>query len=616
MLLIMKMKYISFALLAAVALTSCDDQLTTYSESTYTDNVVYSNATLTEDAIMYIYSWFGSTNSHRSRYMPYYGMNTDAEYYTDLKSTADTRTSVCVYDGYAANSTLTSGSNPGPYTCFYNAIEAANVAIAGIREFGDLTNSDFQYLLGEALTLRAQYYYDLVRCWGDVPMRFEPVDESTIKIPKSDRDEIYKQLIADLKEAADYLPWPNASTRTSTTERVNKAFALGLRARLILMASGYAQRPTSLDDPTGSSCRKSTDPDLTSTTLLQEALDNLKSIISSGTVKLNSTYASIWDQLAKDNITAGREEIFEVPFAAGRGRFLYHFSVFHLDGSDHLTKSKYGGQNACPPTLYYEYNAGDSRRDVCCVPYKWAKSKFGGYTMEDLYNLSGGSEPARPSFNFGKYDYELMDRQVTSNDDGVNLPVLRYADVLLMAAELANELGDLTTAKSYLQQVRARAYTDATAAEKSANVTDYINAITSKDAMLSAIQEERLLEFPGEMLRKQDLIRWNLLGKNVKSTVENMTALKNRTGKYANIPHTVYTRTVNGKLEVYGLNAGETEDKTAEGWNKLGYDFITTACNDNILEHYYVNDPDTKQYWPIFSVELTTNEMLMNNYGY
>ena len=77
------------------------------------------------------------------------------------------------------------------------------------------------------------------------------------------------------------LPWPNETERTKTNERVNKAFALGLRARLILMASGYAQRPNSLDDTEGSSIRRSSDPELTSDNLLREAYNDLKSIISS-----------------------------------------------------------------------------------------------------------------------------------------------------------------------------------------------------------------------------------------------------------------------------------------------------------------------------------------------
>lgn len=272
-----------------------------------------------------------------------------------------------------------------------------------------------------------------------------------------------------------------------------------------------------------------------------------------------------------------------------------------------MTKTNYGGQNIPAPTLYYEYDNADQRRDVNCVPYKYDN----GYTMAKL----GDNDASAPSFNFGKYDYERMTRTVSSNDDGVNLPVLRYADILLMAAELANELEGPDAAKPYLKEVRNRAFA---VADRPANVEAYVNAISSKADMLKAIQKERLLEFPGEMLRKQDLIRWNLLGTAVRQTVTDMRALRDRTGKYADVPTVVYTRTnAAGKLEYYGLAKGETAAPAGEGWTQLDYDFVSATVKDNMLANYFANDPDSRQYWPIFDSDINaSNNALINNYGY
>lgn len=593
-----------------LAFASCEDQLDSTSQSTYNDQVVFSNAQLAEKAVFGIYSYFSQTNSHRGRYMPYYGMNTDAECYYDMsKPESDTKSSLACYSAYTADNWMCAGNNgdANAYSNFFNAIENANYCIDGIQKYGDWKNDgDLRYLLGEAMTLRAQYYYDLIRAWGDVPFRFEPVNSSTLYLPKADRDSIYKRLISDLKTAADYLPWPNTTERTKTVERVNKAYCLGLRARLILMAYGYSQRPNSLDDPDGSTVRRSSDPYLTSDGILKEALADLENIINNSGCKLNSSYESIWDDLATDVISSGGEPIFEIPFAAGRGRFFYHFGVYHATKSAHCTKNNMGGQNIPAPTLYYEYDNGDLRRDVNCVPYKWNN---GGYTMEQINKGQG-----RPGFNFGKYDYERMNRVVSSNDDGVNLIVIRYADILLMASEIANELGDLATAKKYFLPVRERAFSEA---DRQTEVTDYINAITSKDQMLKAIQKERLLEFPGEMLRKQDLIRWNILGSTVKEEVQKIGALHNRSGQYADVPTDVWTRTVDGKLEVYGLSRGETGTPSGDGWTKLDYDFIQAATPDEYVNGYYVNDPDQKQFWPIFLSDInSSNGVLINNYGY
>ena len=98
-------------------------------------------------------------------------------------------------------------------------------------------------MLGEALTLRAIYYADLMKAHGDVPARFDPVTSATIYLPKSNRDIIYKQLIQDLGEAATLVPWPNETAATNSVERINKAFVKGFRARLALVASGFQQYP-------------------------------------------------------------------------------------------------------------------------------------------------------------------------------------------------------------------------------------------------------------------------------------------------------------------------------------------------------------------------------------
>ena len=85
---------------------------------------------------------------------------------------------------------------------FYNAIEAANVCLAGIEQYGNPAPDNLMgYFYGEALVLRATFYYDLLRGWGDVPARFAPVTSATIYMEKSDRDIIYKQIINDLEKA-------------------------------------------------------------------------------------------------------------------------------------------------------------------------------------------------------------------------------------------------------------------------------------------------------------------------------------------------------------------------------------------------------------------------------
>lgn len=125
----MKIKYVFTALLAGATLMSCNDYLDVESESQYNDKVVFSNTPLAENTVISIYSWFAATNSHRARYMPYYGMNTDAECYYDMaQPSSDTKTSLCTYSAFSANNWMASGKDPNAFTGFSMALRQPTAA--------------------------------------------------------------------------------------------------------------------------------------------------------------------------------------------------------------------------------------------------------------------------------------------------------------------------------------------------------------------------------------------------------------------------------------------------------------------------------------------------------
>jgi hypothetical protein len=209
-----------------------------------------------------------------------------------------------------------------------------------------------------------------------------------------------------------------------------------------------------------------------------------------------------------------------------------------------------------------------------------------------------------------------MTRIVTStNDDGLNKVYMRYAEVLLMAAEIQNELGDLGAAKDYLKQIRQRAFASSDWAVK---VDAYVGAISGKDQMFEAIVKEQGYEFCGEMERKQALIRWNLLGSKMVDAKTKMANLSNRTGEYSDIPSTVYYKyAADGvSLSIYGLNRGETADMSGSYTYNALY-VGPTKLDATKIGSLYTNDPDANQFWPIWQVFLdASNGMLSNDYGY
>lgn len=600
----MKKIYIIVCLLITGMISSCSDFLSAPSQSSFSEENVFQNEKLTENMIFNIYSFFAQTNSHRGRFQPYYGMNTDAEMInaTDLTDI----TSLCNYSMVPANSQMSGTKDPNTWTCFYNAIEAANVCLAGIEKYGNPTHENLMgYFYGEALTLRATFYYDLLRGWGDVPARFVPVTSETIYMEKSDRDVIYKQIIDDLGKASDYLPWPRDNERTATVERVNKAYAKALRARLCLMAAGYSQRPLSENNHKDSEIRLSNAPELQKSVLYPIAKQELEDIVKSGKCGLTSSFEKFFVDLCKDKIDAGGESLFELPYADGRGRWMQTFAVYHYNADKYQSSSKKGGQNVPTPTLFYDFDSRDLRRDVTCIPYKWQDGK----------QVLKTSEPTqKEGWNFGKYRYEWMSR-VVNGDDGINQSYVRYSDVLLMLAEVLNELDDLRGAKGYLETVRKRAFKEADWPEK---VDNYIVRLTTKEEFFNAIVDERKFEFAGEMLRKEDLIRWNLLGEKVKATKDNMDDLRNYRNKYAVLPRTLYYRQApNGEsLEIYGLNAGEDTTPQGSGWQQ-SVNWQKAVVTDARVERFYINDPDKRQFWPIFQSDLDTQMgSLVNDYDY
>lgn len=616
-----KYKIIHLAILLFILGTGCiDDYLETENQSDFDDETVFSNETLTENMIFDIYSYFAQTNSHRGRYTPYYGIGTDCATYIATSNTEPMM--LCNYGATASNSWVAgSNSNGNPWGNFYKAIEVANLCITGIKEYGEPTTDNMMgYYYGEALLLRAIYYYDLLRGYGDVPARFEATTQETINLAKSDRDVIYKQIIDDLEEAAPYLPWPGESDETSDIGRANKAFCKGLRARLILMACGYSQRPDVVGGGTGNSSL--TLGSLSSDDYYESAKSDLEDIINSGACILESDFQTPFQQLHNDDYSAVSSEIlWAIPYGTGRGRVVQHFGVYHA-AKDQYTCKNQGGQNTPVATLFYDFDEKDSRRDITCVPYKWDSDSTKTIQISTKEDGAQGSV----GWNFGKFRYEWFPEARTSSDDGMNFPYMRYSDVLLMYAEISNELDDITTAKIYLKMVRARAFDPDDQSEK---VDSYVNAISSKDDMLSAIQDERKFEFAGESLRKEDLIRWNLLGTNVLKTLDRLSELKECSGEFSDIPTTVYwaktgEEAESGKYEeiqYYGLELGETGTPSFEYTNSVN--FQDKAISNARLNTYIyqdngvTRDPDLYQFWPISEDDINySNGMLVNDYGY
>lgn len=589
----------------AGVVTSCDMDAPT--QSTLDEASVFSQYSLAESEIMSIHVSFCQTNSYRGRFLPYYGLNSDLETgsgtqpsYSQAMS-YDDKNSLWAYNTLATNGQMNTDNNA--YAMFYEGIERANLAIQGIHKYGHIENNrDMAQLLGEALTLRALIYNDLIKAWGDVPARLQPNNADNVYMPRCNRDSLYKVLLADLKEAEDYCYWPNENVITKSTERVSKSFVKGLRARIALYAGGYGLR--------GDGYRKSKDPELASDKMYAIAKQECIDIINKHCNTLGS-FEENFKKLCQDNVAAGSESLWEIPFSSGRGRVVYTFGIKH-QAADQYTSQAQGGANGPLPYLYYDYDKDDIRRDITCIPYEWSKELVDGKSYQQLRGIN--------KWCFGKLRYEWMKSEralsLGKNDDGVNWQYMRLADVYLMAAEAINALdNDQQTAWNYMKPVLDRALPAAKVEALKAKYT------ASQEAFFNGIVEQRGFEFAGEMLRKADLVRWGIIDEKMAEAKQKLTDLSNRAGSYADLPLKLYFKNEGENIVIYGLNHGDTDAEGAalEGYSSKQW-FVDSKTNTNLLTEDYINGlyvgkPSLNCLWPIWQTFIEKSNGLLNNDG-
>jgi len=657
-------KYISilFAVVLAASCNSLDGLLEAPSQSSYADDVVFSNYTLAEYNIFGIGEVCGHTNSYRGRIHAFYGMNTDIELYSSNSAgttdaaleSVDARIRMAEYNDFTTNVQMSTATNA--YNEIVAGLERANLCIKGLRTYGEVDkNPDMAYLLGEALTYRAFFYFELVKMWGEVPLRTEPVSSETIYQTKSDRDEIYKVILADLEEAIGYLYWPDEKGQTVRRDRMNKAFAKGLYARIALSAAGWSFRPDEGKVGTGNpgSLRLTTDPELSAAVLYPKALQHLKDVISSGTASLAGDYEQFWKKFNNsEHLTGVPEVLWVMPLSDSRGRWNYTHAYPHSAGGPWITNNSARGGSSFPTAnLWFKYDSNDSRRDLTAVNMRW-----NGETQE--WELRG----AVNYWFWGKYRYEWMITNPYNggNDDGIKPIIMRYSDVLLMAAELAAYQGDLAGAKNYLGQVRDRAMAGKTATKYTA-VNDLTLGSASSDGsgmeadhanpatILGAIFQERALEFAGEFLRKQDLIRWKLLKTALDEESSDLSDLANMTGAYAAYAPYAKDKTkddrtykaypifwkedhASQKIVFFGLDSDEIGKTPSDysvtepnGW-KVQESYISTEAFINATTGNYTfnclyrnayDDPYPRSVWPMYAATMNAMQgALVNDYGY
>jgi hypothetical protein len=605
----MKKKLLFIAVLS-MFLTSCKDFLDPSSLSTFDATYIYSNVDDARKGVNAIYEAF-SQDAFRSRLSNNMTGNTDIEHQSGWSGTAD-RYQIWDLNALASNNDLRIVWNAA-----YSSIRNCNVAIEGILASPALKSSDqtvskeMYNLLGEAYTIRAFWYSMLTYHFGDVPnMRTAPKAGDNFNLPKEDRNVILTQCIQDLIGIEEKMKW--ADQARYGIEQINREYTLGMIARLSLQRGGYYLTPTLTME------RKSDYLDY-----YKIARDYAQKLVTLKDRTLPSDFKQVFLNEAKLITPTNSDVLFEVPFANGNGDVGWNIGVT-VDGGATATHSYGSGSNymAIPPTYYFSFDTLDTRRDVSCALYKINNLGQQIFVSSSL-NIAQGK--------WSRWWLDVAPGASSAKGTGINWPMMRYSDVLLMLAEAENELnGPTAVAQSAFKRVRQRAFASKYWPSK---VDTYTAAVSgSKAAFFDAIVNERAWEFGGEMIRKYELIRWNLYAKKTKETVDNLKLMADATvtgtGTYANLPDYMYwKRDASGNFVVLNPNTKYIGAPDAS-WTKVSFlaSMKTTLTTTGYIEwltkdwdRYYNSGPVpgvVRYVFPIPAEAITNSQGVLANDGY
>jgi len=597
---------LSVAAIVLLSFNSCNKFLDQKPITDVSTDVVFSDVPSALKALAGVYSRMVGDAGYGIRVSLYYPLDTD-EVQGPTGAGDNDRRDIARYAATPGNAQITN-----PFNQMFAGIEYANICIANIPKMAMYSNGTdqekkkLQRMYGEALTLRAQFYTEAIRNWGDLPANFAPASTLATSNPfpsRTNRDTIYDRLLEDLKLAATLVPWRNelSAIGDGADERITKGTVKGLRARIALYRGGFSLRQDGV-------VKRSADY----LKYYQIARDEAAEVMASNQHSLNPSYKALW----KDQVNARA-------VADPNGELMFQASGIGGVGAGDTKLAYYNGPtvNALGnksinilPTYFYAFDSTDLRRDVTCAIYNVAADG------------SAKVGQAITAICDGKYRRDWISNPTVSPADKIQYfslkwQILRYADVMLMFAEAENELnGPTAAAYNAVNQVRRRGYGQSITAP---NAAVDLPAGLSKASFFTAIVKERSLELGGEGVRKYDLIRWNMLASKIAETKAALLAMSTSAAPYNTLPTSMFYRTGStsddNRFGVTGLWANSfykaAPTATPSGTTKVVW--LSAAINTTALSRFATGFVTGKsELLPIPQPARDANRNLTQNPGY
>jgi len=359
---------------------------------------------------------------------------------------------------------------------YYKAIFRCNTLLSKLNqiEWGTADSLKTQYE-AETRYIRAFMYFDMVKWWGNIPLLTVPSNDN---IPQSNPDDVYKVIAEDLKFAAENLhsvPYP--AQDKATHGRVTKWAAESLLARVFLYYTGYYGKT-----------------DLVGVVTKADALAAVEDVISKSGHDLIPDFKSLWP--AADTSHYAGEDNIETVFAV---KYTYTSDYDgNTDGNQYMVMFGLRAQAVYPygfgwggatvnPKTWNMFSDKDTRKVASITSIVDEHLAFTNQKDQREYTGYYNKKYSPMCDKNGKDLSEKLGGVSFQIDQYEDYVAIRYADVLLMAAELGSP-----NAQAYFDKVRMRAYK-----------ADFVSLPVSQ----ANIMNERHLEFVGEGIRYWDLLR-------------------------------------------------------------------------------------------------------------
>ncbi len=339
----------------------------------------------------------------------------------------------------------------------YNAIASCNVALESLE---GLNNEELRIrCAAQARFFRGFFYFNLVRAFGGVPLMLNVPQPGEYNKPRATVEQVYDEIIKDLAYAAENLP-TRQQWGAKELGRVTKGTAQGLLAKVYLFRQDY-----------------------------QQAFNYADSVIVRGEYDLHPNYRDLFSPSSfySDEVMLGDQFLWQ-DNRDNESQFVMWQGVRGYWGWGYLAPTE---------SLADAYEAGDPRRAATIF--------FDGDTLEGVgkIDFSAGLQPRANHKVIWPVSYWNANSFTKTN---AHLYFLRYADVLLIYAEAANELDRPSEALDKLEMVRARARRSVGESMDHSRLLPEITE-TNKDKLREIIWQERRLELALEGHRFFDLIR-------------------------------------------------------------------------------------------------------------